>query len=152
MRLWSLHPRYLDRQGLTACWRESLLAQAVLLGRTKGYRNHPQLRRFQVQPDPGAAVGAYLAGVAEEAAARGYRFDGTKIERFRAGDAVPRISVTDGQVAHELEHLLAKLRERSPTVAAALTGVVVPDVHPLFVVVPGGLEPWEIVSDRVTDR
>ncbi len=152
MRLWSLHPRYLDRQGLTACWRESLLAQAVLLGRTRGYRNHPQLRRFLMQPDPGAAVGAYLFGVATEAAARGYRFDLTKIERFHDGDDVPRISVTDGQVAHELEHLLAKLRERSPTVAATLTGVAVPDVHPLFVVVPGGLEPWEIVAPRAADR
>ena len=29
MRLWSLHPRYLDRQGLTALWREGLLARAV---------------------------------------------------------------------------------------------------------------------------
>jgi len=26
MRLWSVHPRHLDRQGLTACWREALLA------------------------------------------------------------------------------------------------------------------------------
>ncbi|MGP9584395.1 pyrimidine dimer DNA glycosylase/endonuclease V, partial [Micrococcaceae sp. AOP34-BR2-30] len=30
MRLWSLHPEVLDRQGLIAGWREALLAQAVL--------------------------------------------------------------------------------------------------------------------------
>ena len=30
MRLWSLHPSLLDRQALVACWREALLAQAVL--------------------------------------------------------------------------------------------------------------------------
>lgn len=71
MRIWSLHPRYLDRQGLTACWREGLLAQAVLAGRTRGYRQHSQLERFRAQPDPVAAVGAYLEAVAREAADRG---------------------------------------------------------------------------------
>ena len=35
MRLWTLHPRYLDAQGLTALWRESLLARAVLRGETR---------------------------------------------------------------------------------------------------------------------
>ncbi|WP_396134581.1 pyrimidine dimer DNA glycosylase/endonuclease V [Cellulomonas sp. ATA003] len=51
MRIWSVHPRYLDRQGLTAGWREGLLAQKVLTGTTKGYRNHPQLRRFRAAGD-----------------------------------------------------------------------------------------------------
>jgi Pyrimidine dimer DNA glycosylase len=51
MRIWSLHPQYLDRQGLTAAWREGLLAQKVLTGTTKGYRNHPQLRRFRAAGD-----------------------------------------------------------------------------------------------------
>ena len=52
MRLWSLDPAHLDRQGLVACWREALLAQAVLAGRTRGYRHHPQLERFRVVPGP----------------------------------------------------------------------------------------------------
>jgi hypothetical protein len=43
MRLWSLHPQYLDPQGLVALWREALLAQAVLRGKTRGYKHHPQL-------------------------------------------------------------------------------------------------------------
>ena len=46
MRLWSLHPKYLDIKGLVACWREGLLARKVLLDQTKGYKNHPQLIRF----------------------------------------------------------------------------------------------------------
>ena len=58
VRIWSLHPDHLDRQGLTACWRETLLAQAVLAGRTRGYTRHPQLARFQELPDPLGAVGA----------------------------------------------------------------------------------------------
>ena len=32
MRIWSLHPEYLDSRGLVALWREALLAQAVLRG------------------------------------------------------------------------------------------------------------------------
>lgn len=150
MRIWSLHPRYLDRQGLTACWREALLAQAVLAGRTRGYRHHSQLVRFRAQPDAVAAVGAYLGGVADEAAQRGYRFDAGRIDRpeqpggAAPSDAlVPRIPVTDGQVAHEWAHLSAKLAVRSPDRAAAQAGVSVPEVHPLFVVVPGPVEDWE---------
>jgi hypothetical protein len=144
MRLWSVHPRYLDRQGLTACWREGLLAQAVLLGRTRGYRQHPQLVRFRSQADPAAAVGAYLLAVAAEAAERGYRFDLARVERAdpEAAAVQPRIPVTAGQVAHEWEHLTAKLQARSPDQATALVGVM-PEVHPLFVVVPGGVEAWE---------
>lgn len=72
MRLWTLHPRYLDPQGLVAAWREALLAQKVISGGTKGYRHHPQLARFQAQTDPGAAIASFLAGLAEEAQTRGY--------------------------------------------------------------------------------
>ena len=75
MRLWTLHPKYLDRQGLLGLWREGLLAQAVLQGKTKGYRHHPQLARFQMHPDPVQAIAHYLREVHEEATRRGYNFD-----------------------------------------------------------------------------
>jgi len=52
MRLWSLHPKYLDKLGLLGLWREGLLAQKVLLGKTKGYKNHPQLIRFKRTDNP----------------------------------------------------------------------------------------------------
>jgi hypothetical protein len=159
VRIWSLHPRYLDRQGLTACWREGLLAQAVLAGRTTGYRQHSQLERFRAQPDPVAAVGTYLEAVAREAADRGYRFDVTRIDRTgppagtaRAGAAVPRIPVTDGQVAHEWAHLTAKLAARSPQRAAAQASVTNPHVHPLFVVVPGPAARWERGTSTAAPR
>ncbi|MDI6747818.1 MAG: pyrimidine dimer DNA glycosylase/endonuclease V [Rhodocyclaceae bacterium] len=41
MRLWTLHPRYLDARGLVALWREARLAQAVLGGKTRGYTHTP---------------------------------------------------------------------------------------------------------------
>jgi hypothetical protein len=140
MRVWSLHPEHLDRAGLIACWRETLLAQAVLAGRTKGYRNHPQLERFRAQADPLASVGVYLAGLADEADRRGYRFDRTRI--IDAADAVTPIPVTDGQLNLEWEHLGAKLAARSPDDAARWEQNR-PTPHPLFEVMPGDIESWE---------
>jgi hypothetical protein len=142
MRIWTLHPRYLDRQGLTAAWREALLAQKVLAGATRGYRNHPQLARFRAQPDPAAAIAAYLRHLREEAAARGYAFDAVRIAP--AGGAPP-LEETDGQLLHEWAHLMAKLRRRSPAVADGHAAVALPDAHPLFRIVPGPMAPWERV-------
>ena len=67
MRLWSVHPRYLDAQGLVAIWREALLARAVLRGATKGYRHHPQLERFRAHASPRYAICAYLSAIQAEA-------------------------------------------------------------------------------------
>jgi len=83
MRLWTLHPKYLDARGLVALWREALLAQKVLRGATRGYRHHPQLRRFSGLANPPAALASYLAAVHEEAVQRGYKFDAAKIGRRR---------------------------------------------------------------------
>lgn len=140
MRLWSIHPQYLDRQGLTACWREALLAQAVLAGRTRGYTRHPQLERFRACQDPVRAIGVYLTGIQEEASRRGYRFDVSRIDEPGVG---VRLVVTDGQVAFEREHLLNKLRSRSPELVAGVEGRDVLQVHPMCDVEPGGIASWE---------
>ena len=140
MRLWSIHPRYLDAKGLTACWREGLLARKVLCGDTKGYRNHPQLERFRREADPVAALDVYLSAIWAEADARGYRFDRTKI---RDSAHVMQLTVTDGQLAYEREHLLRKLAERAPSRHAVLRDEIDFVPHPLFQVVPGEIENWE---------
>ena len=140
MRLWTLHPRYLDAQGLVALWREGLLARAVLDGRTRGYRGHPQLQRFRACSAPVAAIDAYLAGVVAEATARGYRFDAAKLGPH---DPAMALEATTGQLAHEWAHLRAKLQVRSPEVLARWNGIAVPEPHPLFRVVPGGVAEWE---------
>lgn len=156
MRLWSLHPRYLDRQGLTATWREALLAQAVLAGRTTGYRSHPQLRRFAGLSDPMGAIGAYLEALADEATGRGYRYDRSRIDRPTTGDDGPgtrwggAIEVATGQLEYEWGHLVGKLRLRSPDWLAGLaTRCEVADAtceaHPLFRVVEGSVADWEVV-------
>lgn len=143
MRIWSLHPRHLDRQGLVACWRETLLAQAVLAGRTAGYRHHPQLERFREVADPLEAIAAYLHAVAAEADRRGYRFDRARIDRPDARP--PRIPVTDGQLAHERRHLLRKLEARSPDDWRRLSDAPA-EAHPSFTVAPGPVASWERVE------
>ncbi len=143
MRLWSVHPRYFDRQALTACWREALLAQAVLAGQTRGYQRHPQLERFRNHPSPLGAIGCYLRGVADEADARRYAFDRSKI--VEADATVAAIAVPTGQLRYEWGHLLVKLEGRSPAVAERWSGVreVDPDPHPLFTPIDGPIASWE---------
>ena len=140
MRLWTLHPRYLDSRGLVALWREALLAQAVLRGRTKGYRHHPQLLRFRNCDAPVAAVAQYLRVIQEEAQRRGYRFDRGKIAR---GSMDMSIDVRRGQITYEWGHLQAKLERRAPDWLEELGPMRHPDIHPLFRIVPGGVESWE---------
>lgn len=143
MRLWTLHPRYLDPQGLVALWREGLLARAVLRGETRGYRHHPQLQRFQAHPDPRAAINAYLADVLREASSRGYSFDATKLDMV---EEIPAIVATKGQLSYEWGHLMEKLARRRPDLHERWIGVRSPRAHPLFSCVKGPVEPWERVS------
>ena len=140
MRLWTLHPKYLDARGLVALWREALLARAVLRGGTKGYRFHPQLRRFQSHAAARSAINAYLGAILLEAEARGYAFNRAKVGPVRAR---ARIVCTSGQVDYEWRHLLRKLRARSPAHHRRWRGVTVPEPHPLFSIVPGPVESWE---------
>lgn len=145
MRLWSLHPRYLDWKGLGALWRESLLAQAVLLGRTRGWRNHPQLDRFKGHEDPVAAIGFYLIKIHEEGRSRGYRYDKSKI--VDPVEDVSKIEITDGQLFHEKRILMERLACRAPQKYDELKdrehSEDAPTPHPLFTVVEGDVEPWE---------
>jgi hypothetical protein len=140
MRIWSLHAKYLDRLGLLACWRETLLAQKVLQGNTKGYQNHPQLIRFRDCPDPLASIATYLASMADEAEARGFTFNRSKITTGRVNY---KIMVSSGQILYEWAHLKAKLSRRDPARLARISGIEMPESHPLFEVVTGDIEPWE---------
>jgi Pyrimidine dimer DNA glycosylase len=143
MRLWTLHPHHLDPRGLVALWREALLAQAVLLGRTRGYAHHPQLVRFQRQPDPLGAIARYLSDVLIEASQRGYKFDDSKIASSPSSHLIIE---TDGQLLFEWQHLMVKLSQRSPSVYQLAAHVPVPDPHPIFIIVPGPIAAWERTS------
>ena len=143
MRLWSLHPQYLDRQGLLALWREALLAQKVLNGQTTGYRNHPQLDRFKEHSHPRKAIAVYLRAVWKEAKKRGYDFD---LGKIKAGRTRKKIRVTQGQLQYEFQWLCRKLKKRSSGQyrLIASTGKICP--HPFFRPIKGPAEGWERVK------
>jgi hypothetical protein len=140
MRLWSIHPSYLDPKGLVAVWREGLLARAVLRGATKGYRHHPQLMRFRSHPAPVSAINNYLGAIAREAGRRGYRFDRSRIGPVRDRST---IEVTRDQLEFELSHLRTKILKRAPASLERLPKPVDVEPHPLFVVREGPMEVWE---------
>jgi hypothetical protein len=149
MRLWSISPSYLDRQGLLGCWREALLAQHVLLGQTTGYKNHPQLDRFKKQENPVLAIGGYLWWLWVDATNRGYNFN--KLA-FQSGASIQqKIPVNKKQVLFEYSRLLNKLQIRSPKWVKEILpyeGNYIPLVelialHPMFYLVDGEKESWE---------
>ena len=142
MRLWSIHPGYLDAKGLVALWREGLLAQNFLLGKTKGYKNHPQLIRFKAHENPVGAIASYLSSVADEADRRGYHFDRNKIMNEELSGS---IAVTTGQLDYEFKHLLEKLRKRDSVRYDQLFKTTEIELHPIFNKVTGDREDWEII-------
>ena len=149
MRLWSLHPKYLDPRGLVALWREALLAQKVLAGATKGYRSHPQLDRFRQSSHPMRAIASYLWSVADEAKERRYLFDVSKIAMRRGRVTIP---VTKGQLAYELTHLKQKLRERDPKRLQLVSERKPVKINSTFKAVNGPIAPWERVPPGTVSR
>ncbi|OPX58804.1 MAG: hypothetical protein A4E25_01477 [Methanobacterium sp. PtaB.Bin024] len=143
MRLWSLHPKYLDSKGLVAVWREGLLAKAVLNGKTKGYKNHPQLIRFKNQKEPLIFIDSYLNNVFKEARNRGYNFDHEKIG---SQTTKKHITVTQGQMKYEFKHLKEKLKTRDWDKYQELTQINLPIPNPIFRVIPGDVESWEKIK------
>ena len=139
MRLWSIHPKHLDARGLVALWREALLAQAVLAGKTRGYKHHPQLERFRASKAPLRAIGAYLSEVQKEAARRGYRFDRKRIFLPSARTTMP---VTNGQLKYEWLHLKKKLLKRDKEKLAENTRAKMA-AHLVFRMRKGKVESWE---------
>ncbi len=109
MRLWLIHPKYLDCKGLVAVWREGLLAKKVLEGKTRGYKNHPQLKIFKEYEKPIDLINAYLFQIYLEAERRGYSFDLSKIEPLNLKGVV---TATRGQLEDEFRLLLKKLERR----------------------------------------
>jgi hypothetical protein len=142
MRLWTVHPKYLDTKGLLALWREGLLAQKVLKGETRGYTNHPQLNRFKSATDPLGAIASYLRVVQREADERGYQFNAEKISPARFGGAIP---CTRGQLLYEWRHLKEKLRRRDAGRFDELENIAEPSEHPIFKIIEGEVEAWEVI-------
>ncbi len=143
MRIWSIHPKYLDSKGFVALWREALLAKTVLEGKTAGYRNHPQLDRFKNSEHPLDAINQYLSFIYDESVNRHFAFDSTK---FRKHTVPLFLTVSEGQIVFEFEHLLSKLKVREINLYKTLkeTRTIIP--HPMFKIIKGKIEKWERVK------
>lgn len=149
MRLWTIHPKHLDAKGLVSVWREGLLAQKVLLGKTEAYKNHPQLDRFKNSNDRLGDIGYYLLIIFEEAERRGYSFDRGKIFFTRPSAtrwAARRIKTSNSQLLYEWELFLDKVEKRNQEWFQKICNISVPDAHPLFYIYNGDVEKWERVK------
>lgn len=141
MRIWSLSPQYLDAKGLVALWRETLLAKAVLEGKTSGYKNHSQLIRFKALKNPILAINYYLAEIYKEATNRRYNFD---VSKFDTKDTIcQQLFVTQGQLEYEFKHLQNKLILRDYDKYIENINIHQLTTHPLFKIIPGDIEAWE---------
>ena len=142
MRIWSIHPKYLDTKGLVALWRETLLAKNVLEEKTKGYKNHPQLIRFKNSDNPLQGINQYLAEVYRESQTRGYHFNKDKFSIYHEPVT---LTVTRRQIEYETQHLLKKLKTRDMERYNILLKETYIEPHPLFKVIDGEIEELEIV-------
>lgn len=156
MRLWSISPEYLDTKGLLALWRETLLAKKVLEGKTKGYKNHPQLIRFKKTCNPHLYLNLYLYQIYFEAVKRGFNFDKNKIDFDKISNLnisnINKIKVSYGQVKYEYEFLMSKLKKRdfkkyTENKNTNIGNIDKIEVNPIFEIVEGDIEKWEKVKD-----
>jgi len=148
MRLWSIRFEYLDSKGIVALWREALLAKKVLKGKTKGYRNHPQLIRFKEQLDPIAAINTYLYYISKEGEMRGYKFNTKKIDMQKVNTKL-KINVTSGQLDYELFLLKQKLKRRDKKKYAIIESISKAEPNQMFEEVEGIIESWEKIKTKV---
>ncbi|MBT4551940.1 hypothetical protein HOC37_03025 [bacterium] len=144
MRLWSIHPKYLDSVALVALWREGLLAKKVLAGKTKGYKNHPQLIRFKNTNNPIKSINCYLSIIYDESIKRKYQFNVNLINYTNKISL--KIPITTKQLEYEFHHLLKKYERRNQNFFNKIYKISKILQNPLFNVQVGKIASWEKTS------
>jgi hypothetical protein len=109
------------------------------------YKGLPDLRRQFIHHVEKFCTNYRFFSVAEfklheESENRGYSFNKSKIGAARKPIS---ISVTNGQMNYEWQHLMAKLKQRSPAVYEKWYKCKTIEPHPLFTVYAGEIEEWE---------
>ena len=139
MRIWSIDLKYLDSKRLNAVWRETLLAKKVLEGKTKGYKNHPQLNRFKAHKEPLKAINLYLLYIYQESLNRGYKYNKNKINWDLISNCqINTIPVSTGQISYDLKLLENKLNQN--------LNVEQINIVPIFKTYTGNIEKFEKVK------
>jgi hypothetical protein len=148
MRLWSFDFKYLDRSGFLAVWREALLAKKVLEGKTRGYKNHPQLIRFKNSKKPLKLINIYLYEIYKESLKRNYNFDISKIDlsNKKHFERFEKIPLTRNQLIFEFKHLLKKLEKRDPIQYNKIVKTKKISPNNIFYLIDGEVEFWEKIK------
>jgi hypothetical protein len=115
------------------------------MGKTKGWKNHPQLIRFKNHNAPIHAIGFYLFIIYNEGCKRGYSYNKSKM--FKIVEKVSMINISKEQLAYEFEILKNRVRGRDHTKFLELLEFgkkeSYPKPHPLFHVIDGKVALWE---------
>jgi hypothetical protein len=143
MRIWTVHPRYLDVKGFVALWRETLLGMETLKKHVKcqhyiPWYKHPQLAPFKAQSDPILYISNYLYLVLEESRRRNYNFDGSKLDAIPYCENLPLIKASREVLVHEWLVCLGRYRVRSPKWFEEVKDIspLEVDPHPLYICEP----------------
>ena len=140
-RIWSLHPKYLDGIEIFFLWRNCIMAKKILDGTEKVNRKFPHLARFESSSNPIGAINIYLSEVYKIASTHGKNF---KLDKFDDSFKDISLNVTKGQMEYEVELFKKKLRNRSSDTNALIFKIKIIEPNPLFKVVEGNKEAWDI--------
>lgn len=153
MRLWSLHPQYLDDQTFYLTWKRGMIAVRALTGKLAPYEqrfaHHGQLERFKKYPDPTQAISDYMHALVDEAERRHYQFP-----RYFKRKSLPkppngtRIPVTAGQMECEIWLYARLISQRGGMIEQYEKFFAIENhlPHPIFELVRGPVAPWERYS------
>jgi hypothetical protein len=145
MRIWSIHPKYLDSKELLNLWNETIQAKNEFLTKFSGHFSNKQLERFLDLKNPLEAINSYMSSIYREAVKRDFSVDDSFMD-WDFDDSI-QIPVTAGQISHEISKLKSRLRERDEKKLQKLNGRTFLELHPIFYSVPGTIEEWENDSE-----
>lgn len=151
MRIWSIHPKYLDTKRLTAQWREALLCKSILEGKTKSYTKHPQYLKLLKLKNPYQFINFFLLTIWEESQKRGYKYDKSKInlDEVKIFDNV-YLDVTIEQLKYEFCHMLQKMNNDDPQYLKNIIFLKKEGIisNPLFNSIDGNIMNFEIIKEN----
>ncbi|OQB09054.1 MAG: hypothetical protein BWY21_00959 [Parcubacteria group bacterium ADurb.Bin216] len=150
MRLWSIHPVYLDDIGLSRCYYEGIGGLKTMLG----MQRHPQLNRFKQSKDPVNNLKYYLIHVYTESVFREKDYKHFELlEDLCLKSYKPDyIPVSNKQLEFEIRWLVGKMStERCYNSHQKIERLMYDYqnknisslTHHLFNVVDGEIEDWE---------
>jgi len=130
VRLWTIHPRYLDDEALREAWRDGLnLRRALKIG-SKAAEPCPDAAPWIAESrQPVRALDLYLHAIHGEARRRGRSFDASKLGPV---DTKTKIPIPSSWVSADWRDLRAIVAKRSPGFFPRIESVQRPHCHPAF--------------------